>query len=422
MSTISAPMPLDVLLSEIAARGVRLFVDGGRLAYEAPENALTEEMLAAIRVHKAHLPVVLSLDDLWGELERLGVTIIRSADGQLSARPASAVTPAMLSALREHKAWIGEYMAASALDAFPPRYADVDAAVISEEVAARIARHPFVYRPELEPMPDMVPLPEPEPEPVIWRYSWNPGAPWMPTPHEACPSCGAHMWGNAGGVVTCMRCKQPWPGLVSRAPLSAAAVAVEPTPEEPTQEEPRTDTRTSSSSVSKTPKGTAMHNIAALDANGITTEEGQHFTLAPDVPLSLLLARARDRKITELWVHPSFPLTPAHLAESSAAGWNLPGELKPWTSTWQPGTYGRVDLVVTAQGDKFSEGEGWAEAGDGPALVRSVVAYRDAVGINYSYSPGLTAMRLLKTLHEGKNTLDLAASMAPSDVPPPAHQ
>ncbi|HEX6818645.1 MAG TPA: hypothetical protein VF120_09745, partial [Ktedonobacterales bacterium] len=178
------------LLASLTRAGVTISIDGDRLHVADPGHVVTPEIRADIATAKLSImallavapvapvapsPVVLSLDELWSELQRLGVTIARARDGQLSARPASAVTPAMLAALREHKVWIGEYMAASALDSFPPVFADVDAAVISEEVAARIARHPFVYRPELEPMPDMVPLPEPEPEPVIWRYSWNPG-------------------------------------------------------------------------------------------------------------------------------------------------------------------------------------------------------------------------------------------------------
>lgn len=48
------------LLRELARRGVKLTAHGDRLRYEAPPGALTLEMLAAMREHKAALVELLT--------------------------------------------------------------------------------------------------------------------------------------------------------------------------------------------------------------------------------------------------------------------------------------------------------------------------------------------------------------------------
>jgi len=44
---------IDQLLDELRRRDVRLWADGGHLHYDAPRGALTDALVAALRLHKA---------------------------------------------------------------------------------------------------------------------------------------------------------------------------------------------------------------------------------------------------------------------------------------------------------------------------------------------------------------------------------
>jgi hypothetical protein len=55
-----APSPLTVLLAECDAQGVRLFVaDGGGLTIDAPQDALTPDLLDKLKAHKGELLTLL---------------------------------------------------------------------------------------------------------------------------------------------------------------------------------------------------------------------------------------------------------------------------------------------------------------------------------------------------------------------------
>ena len=50
------------LLDEVTRRGIRLEPDGDTLCYTAPKGALTKELLAELKAHKAELLAELELD------------------------------------------------------------------------------------------------------------------------------------------------------------------------------------------------------------------------------------------------------------------------------------------------------------------------------------------------------------------------
>lgn len=63
------------LIAELLRRGIRVWVEGGRLAYEAPRKALTPDLLEAMRAHKEVLRALLSAPEgpcpfCWGEHAR----------------------------------------------------------------------------------------------------------------------------------------------------------------------------------------------------------------------------------------------------------------------------------------------------------------------------------------------------------------
>ncbi|MCD0156907.1 hypothetical protein [Deinococcus sp. 6GRE01] len=63
------------LLQELAARGVRLEVEGGRLIARAPDGAVTPELSAQIRAHKADL--IAALQPSRGTLAPLPEALVR---------------------------------------------------------------------------------------------------------------------------------------------------------------------------------------------------------------------------------------------------------------------------------------------------------------------------------------------------------
>lgn len=53
-------MTARALLSDLTAHGVSLSVDAGRLAYDGPDDVLTDEVLDALAAHKSEMLALLS--------------------------------------------------------------------------------------------------------------------------------------------------------------------------------------------------------------------------------------------------------------------------------------------------------------------------------------------------------------------------
>jgi len=51
---------MNALIEQCRRLGVRLRVEGGALAYDAPKGALTSELVAALRAHKAEIMALLA--------------------------------------------------------------------------------------------------------------------------------------------------------------------------------------------------------------------------------------------------------------------------------------------------------------------------------------------------------------------------
>ena len=55
---------VEILFSELQSAGVRLFVEDGRLAFDAPSGALTDELLARVRAERDGLLAILAGEQL----------------------------------------------------------------------------------------------------------------------------------------------------------------------------------------------------------------------------------------------------------------------------------------------------------------------------------------------------------------------
>lgn len=64
-------MTADQLLEQLAGSNVRLFLDGPRLRFRAPPQALTEELRTAISAHRNEIIERLALEDPFPESKRL---------------------------------------------------------------------------------------------------------------------------------------------------------------------------------------------------------------------------------------------------------------------------------------------------------------------------------------------------------------
>ena len=163
--------------------------------------------------------------------------------------------------------------------------------------------------------------------------------------------------------------------------------------------------------------------FAVIDATGVYLAEGGRMALPSFQQLTYWLDAAQRRQIDTLWLHPTAPwrwrdadidaCTPWIVAGS--AGGSIDGiEIgEPWWTATRPGVYGVRDVVQPRYEDRAP----WRETPDAPTLRASLLAFRDAVGIDWRRSPGATGTRLLRQLHSGKTATKLELD---DDPPPPA--
>jgi hypothetical protein len=102
-------MTVTSLLGELRALGVRLFLDGGRVAYRAPRGIMTPELLARLSARKAELlalltsavPDNLTADEREEFDERLAIATI---DGQVREEEAVQIAVEQIMARRQKAA------------------------------------------------------------------------------------------------------------------------------------------------------------------------------------------------------------------------------------------------------------------------------------------------------------------------------
>ena len=145
-----------------------------------------------------------------------------------------------------------------------------------------------------------------------------------------------------------------------------------------------------------------------------------------------LAAFAIERRITQLWLHPSLTAltgAPARMTASEArdgvecalagdgglpAGWRSgsPGKLKAWNRITNASQ--EIHLIASA----FDLEWPFGAAKDAAALLASIASFRGATGGFWPLvAPAVTAEKMLRALH--RDGLDLSASIAPSDFPEP---
>ena len=171
----------------------------------------------------------------------------------------------------------------------------------------------------------------------------------------------------------------------------------------------------------ETTQTTQTLSFAVIGADGVYLDRGGRLALpaGPDAhALPYWLEAMAKRHIDALWLHPScgwlWQDSDADAAE--AAGWTVHGAAEgeqgaPWWTAAKAGQWGMRHLILTAYEDRAP----WREAPDAATLRDALLAYRDALGLDYRRSPGATGTRLVRALHSDAHATKLDL---PSPLPP----
>ena len=170
---------------------------------------------------------------------------------------------------------------------------------------------------------------------------------------------------------------------------------------------------------------TRFARFAVIDAAGVYLADGGRMALPTFQQLGYWLDAAQRRQIDTLWLHPSAPWRWRDADIDACTPWIVAGSAggcidgieigEPWWTATRPGVYGVRDVVQPRYEDRAP----WRQTPDAPTLRASLLAFRDAVGIEWRRSPGATGTRLLRQLHSGKTATKLELDGPP---PPPASE
>lgn len=170
------------------------------------------------------------------------------------------------------------------------------------------------------------------------------------------------------------------------------------------------------------PRHTAL---AVLDESCVRVSDGRRFPLpSPHDRLGIgaVLASCHRHGLGQLWVHPRAE----GLLDWSRESWagfrplghteeeRNPQTPRHWARVVRPGVYEETLLIRPAHDRKERL---WAGAEDGRELLAALCRFRLALGLPFAWSPGHTAMDLLRQTHSGRrNTLTMP--VPPPDLPP----
>lgn len=168
---------------------------------------------------------------------------------------------------------------------------------------------------------------------------------------------------------------------------------------------------------------TRFAQFAVIGADGVALSDGSRLALPQFQQLAYWLDAAQRRNIDSLWLHPSAPWRWRDADIDACEPWIVAGSAggsidgieigEPWWTATRHGIYGVRDVVQPRYEDRAP----WRDTPDAMTLRAALLAFRDAVGIDWRRSPGATGTRLLRQLHSGKTATKLELD---GDPPPPA--
>ena len=417
------------LLDSLTVRGIRLglSVDRKRVTVDAPEDALTPDLRAAIKAHKSAL------------LAALTATPAPAREGLHICKWGSAHYPHW----RHHE---GERRLVCA-SCYPTLWSDAtptgNRVDLTSTIAATSAPSAHMPAPvQSERRAALLAWGAAHVYPAL-PFAWSTGAGTHRAAYKAIRA-GAEGW-------------RIFTAGASRVDLTAACAAagLDVTPEDPSTGTPETpEAPTAPAPAPATPDAApqrtragrgAAETLAVLDATGLWIARPDEAIVcitdgvpapSPALHAGELLDLAQRHDIHQLWLHADYAaaaglpdrlrgvkpregLAHAFTDGALAAGWDIrPKSLAPWLHCFRPGTYGAIALALP----HLDVQAPWHKARDGRELLAALLAYREALGgYGYRYSPAVTGTGLLRALHKGSRiALDLSASVTPQDFPPPA--
>ena len=163
---------------------------------------------------------------------------------------------------------------------------------------------------------------------------------------------------------------------------------------------------------------TTLSRFAVIGADGVHVSDGSRLALPQFQQLAYWLDAAQRRQIDTLWLHPSAGWRWRDADIDACAPWTVAGSGgetagEPWWTATRQGVYGVRNIVQPIYEDRAS----WRETPDAATLRTSLLAFRDALGMEWRRSPGATGTRLLRSLHSGAHATRLEMDGPP---PPPA--
>ena len=169
--------------------------------------------------------------------------------------------------------------------------------------------------------------------------------------------------------------------------------------------------------------------IGVMDFSRVLTSDHRVIPLRPaalgdgSMYTFMLAWRCLQLGIAQLWIHPSWPGVldddvPEHLT-ATYGRWTIGNTYPHWRVCTCAGHYqpGGTAIVSPALDDRAP----WREAKTADELLAALVQYRDACGLSYRRSPGLSGMDLIRDVHgigrDGKRKPDAKGRPLQLDLP-----